>query len=1566
MSIREGQERSARGRSGSVPDELRRLEAVYRMAETVAHAASLDDIFEAALQALVDALAVERASILLLDAAGTMRFRAWHGLSDEYRAALDGHSPWAPGDLDPQPILVPQVRLEAAIEEYRTAFAREGIEALAFVPLVHAGELIGKFTFLYATPHEFTAGELQLVQTIASHIAAATQRKRTEEKLVESRAELRAIFDAVADGITAQGSDGRLVYANDSAARLVGFDSAAELLAAPLPEVLERFELLDENHRPLPVEELPGRVAFREGRSAERTICYRVRATGEERWSIVRATPVRGEEGDVNLAINSFHDVTEELRSSKRARFLGEASSLLASSLDFELTLARLGDLIVPAVADYCIIDLAEKGAPLRQAVLHHVNPAKEELLREIRRRYPPDRNPQHPASQVLASGAPLLIERADEDALAAAALDERHLGLYHGLEPTSYVVVPLIARGRTLGTLSLGTGESERRYTAADVAFAEEVAGRIALGVENARLYTAVESSYALLDTLLISAPVGIGFWDRELRFVRVNDALAAINGLPAAEHVGKTLADVKPALAHRLEPLYRQVLETGEPVVHNESTDEDALEPGDRRHWLSSYYPVRTGEGEITGVGAVIMDVTAQRRADERLRMLAEAGELFASSLDADDVFARIARVMVPRLADSLHIFLAAGDHLERVACAHVDPELQPLLASLPSSYPLGPDSPAFMASVFERAEPVLFSDVSSEFYEHLQQFGAEPAALERIGSRSMMLVPLVARGEALGVLAIGSREPGRYSDVDLALAVELAGRAAVAVDNARLFREASFRTSVLEAQQEASIDGLLLVSPEGELLSYNRRFAELWNFPDQLIEQGSDASALAEAMTRVTDPESFRARVEYLYEHPEETSREEILLRNGRVLDRYGAAVRGPGGEYLGWLWSFRDVTERGLLERQTRLLSEATTLLGSSLDVDTMLRTLAPFLVPQLADWCSITLLEPDGALRVLAVAHKDPDKAALAEDLRRRFPPRADDRFGVAQVIRTGEPELHPVLSREVRSAVVAGAPDLGETLDGLGLRSLLIVPLLSQDRVLGAISLVFSDDSDRRFGEDDLAVAQELSRRTAIAVDRAELFGSVERSDRRRRFALDAAELGSWELDLRTGQTSRSLLHDRIFGYEAGAPDWSYERFLQHVQPYDREAVDASFAAAIETTSEWDFECRIARGDGEERWIWGRGAIERDGEGTPLSMVGLVRDITAAKQAETELARRAETSQALEFVGDGVFLLDGDGIVRLWNPAAAAITGLREADVVGRSLSEALPGWADVVRLIPVAERRHGGAVRAETVPVEIGGVEAWLSISGVAFEDGTVYAFRDLTEEHAVDRLKSDFVSTVSHELRTPLAAIYGAAMTLRREDVELSDEQQEDMLGVVSGEAERLARIVNDILLASRLDADVVDVSIGHADARELAEGVVAAATVHLPSGIELRLKAPEDLPPIAADADKLRQVLVNLVENAIKYSPDGGAVEVALTALPGQLRFSVRDPGLGIPAAEQSRIFEKFYRLDPNLTRGVGGTGLGLYICREIVRRMGGRIRVESQPGKGSTFSFELPLA
>ena len=340
-----------------------------------------------------------------------------------------------------------------------------------------------------------------------------------------------------------------------------------------------------------------------------------------------------------------------------------------------------------------------------------------------------------------------------------------------------------------------------------------------------------------------------------------------------------------------------------------------------------------------------------------------------------------------------------------------------------------------------------------------------------------------------------------------------------------------------------------------------------------------------------------------------------------------------------------------------------------------------------------------------------------------------------------------------------------------------------------------------------------------------------------------------------------------------------------------------------------------------------------------------------------------EVEERAQAARVLASVGDGVFLVGGDGRIRIWNTAAEVITGLAREHVVGRRAEEVLGGWEAVAPRVPVAEAP--GPVQAETVPLEFAGHEVWLSISGVGFTDGTVYAFRDITEERKLEEMRQDLVATVSHELRTPLAAIYGSAVTLCRDDLELEDEMRDRLIGVIAEESERLAAIVNDLLLASSLDSGKLQIDVQRCDVRELAESVIESARTHLPGGMSIDLEAPPALPTVDADPEQLRQVLANLVENAVKYSPEGGRVRVRLEHANGGLRFTVVDQGLGIPPSEHRRIFEKFYRLDPDMTGGVGGTGLGLYICRELVRRIDGRIWVESQPGEGSTFYVEIPV-
>jgi PAS domain S-box-containing protein len=341
---------------------------------------------------------------------------------------------------------------------------------------------------------------------------------------------------------------------------------------------------------------------------------------------------------------------------------------------------------------------------------------------------------------------------------------------------------------------------------------------------------------------------------------------------------------------------------------------------------------------------------------------------------------------------------------------------------------------------------------------------------------------------------------------------------------------------------------------------------------------------------------------------------------------------------------------------------------------------------------------------------------------------------------------------------------------------------------------------------------------------------------------------------------------------------------------------------------------------------------------------------------------------REQAERVLARVGDGVFLVDRDGVIQLWNPAAEAITGLRSDAVCNRPAEETIPGWTAIAARLPVA-RRPGDAddaSSAETVPLEVDGREVWLSIVGVTLGDSIVYAFRDVTRDRRLEELRAQFVATISHELRTPLASLYGAAMTLLEREHDLSGQTRHDLLDMISVQAKRLAELVEEILVTGQLDSGSLRVVTEPFDPEELVWTAAAVARVQVGDDTRIDVSIPAMLPKVAGDPERTRQVLANLVDNAIKYSPHGGRIELGVEIGDEHVRFSVRDEGLGIPLGEQKRIFDKFYRLDPDHRRGISGSGLGLYICRELVRTMDGRIWVESDPGRGATFVFELPLA
>jgi PAS domain S-box-containing protein len=350
-------------------------------------------------------------------------------------------------------------------------------------------------------------------------------------------------------------------------------------------------------------------------------------------------------------------------------------------------------------------------------------------------------------------------------------------------------------------------------------------------------------------------------------------------------------------------------------------------------------------------------------------------------------------------------------------------------------------------------------------------------------------------------------------------------------------------------------------------------------------------------------------------------------------------------------------------------------------------------------------------------------------------------------------------------------------------------------------------------------------------------------------------------------------------------------------------------------------------------------------------------------EAAARARAEATAAEREHAARVLEAVGDGVFLLDDDGVIRLWNREAELVTGRPREDALGRTVGELFDRWETVAREIPVAEGR--APARPVTLPVDCAGRELWLSFVAVRSSAGVVYTFRDLSSERRLDEVQSDFIATVSHELRTPMTAVLGAAKTLLRDDIDLAPERRRELLRMIGDQGTRLTQITEEILLASRLDRGELRLETARLDLGELVRTTVETMRHRLPSSISLTTEL-ESNGAAVGDRDRVEQVLVNLLDNAIKYSPDGGAVVVSTARVPEAVRVTVQDQGVGIPHTEQSAIFEKFYRADPHLKEVPGGTGLGLYISRELVQRMGGRIGVRSQVGAGSTFFFELPSA
>ncbi len=397
----------------------------------------------------------------------------------------------------------------------------------------------------------------------------------------------------------------------------------------------------------------------------------------------------------------------------------------------------------------------------------------------------------------------------------------------------------------------------------------------------------------------------------------------------------------------------------------------------------------------------------------------------------------------------------------------------------------------------------------------------------------------------------------------------------------------------------------------------------------------------------------------------------------------------------------------------------------------------------------------------------------------------------------------------------------------------------------------------------------------------------------------------------------------------------------------------------------------------------------GQGLSERD-----LTVLSpLVSALAVALRGSEHLTRLVEETGKLQAVvdhsSDGILVLDADSRVQVWSPSMHAMSGLPSGLAVGRTLGELLryravtpgpdntgetrpPGDAAAQHMLDVAAlglTEASPRCTVEFAMIRPDGEERWVRMThNAVFEAGSlaqdVVLVYDVTRERQVDRLKSDFIATVSHELRTPITPIKGYVELLRRRGEDMTPARRREMLDTVADRVSHLTRLVEDLLLASGVSAPSAAVLMQTTDLAALTRRAVddfpGEAT-------RISTVTPDDALLVVADPTRVIQVVSNLISNGLKYSPEGSPVEVTCQVDPdGTACVFVRDHGRGIPTDQLDRVFDKFHRVEDPLRMTTSGTGLGLFIARQLAGAMGGSLSVDSTLGQGATFSFRVPLA
>jgi PAS domain S-box-containing protein len=397
-----------------------------------------------------------------------------------------------------KPVLLPEMTSAllssfAQGSKHAEFMIEHGYRSAVVAPLVARGRTLGALSTLrLGTSTPYGQEDMELVGELARRAALAIDNARLFSEVQSVERRLEAVLVNLAEAITVVDEQGRTVFANQAAADLLQVDTPNELMEAPPGSVMPRFLVMDEQGHELDLDRMPGRRLFAGERPEPLLVRNIVRATGEERWIIVRSSPIADPDtGRIAYAVNVFENITEVKRVQLAEGFMAEASRVLASSMDYSETLKRVARLAVPQIADWCAVDLLGDRGEIERVAIHHPNPDMVRLAERLNRDYRPATDQSTGVPEVIRSGEARIFTDIPPDALAGYARDDKHLELLLAIGATAVVIVPMVGATKTIGAITLVSSESSRRLSAADLALTERLGRRAGTAVENARLYT-------------------------------------------------------------------------------------------------------------------------------------------------------------------------------------------------------------------------------------------------------------------------------------------------------------------------------------------------------------------------------------------------------------------------------------------------------------------------------------------------------------------------------------------------------------------------------------------------------------------------------------------------------------------------------------------------------------------------------------------------------------------------------------------------------------------------------------------------------------------------------------------------------------------------------------------------------------------------------------------------------------------------------------------------------------------------------------------------------------------